>query len=176
VAKAEAVVKIPDFTVAERAAKNASWAEWATNMAVPLKEGIFAEPMETYWAFTGAGSPEGEYHRLVNVLGWQPCHASWLTVEPEQAGWNRSPEGYVVKGERGDHCLLLQPKRLYWQRKRAESDANLANVRSWRNLQKRAQEDAGDGPESSAIAKTHLMAFDETKETHHFDKNTGREV
>lgn len=175
-AAAPKTAKVPDFTVAERSAKNASWADWATNAAIPLRDGVFDEPMETYWAFTGPGSPEGEYHRLVNTLGWQPCHASWLTVEPEQAGWHKSPEGYVVKGERGDHCLLVMPKRLYWMRKRAESDANIANVKNWKNLQKRAQEDAGDGKESGAIAKTHLIAFDESKETHHFDKTNAREV
>ena len=104
--------KLPAFSIAERRAQNGDLRTLAEPDPEVLLMGV-DEPMATRWIYTGQGAPIGRFHEVTERKGWVQVHAKHIKHDPKLYGWGKSPEGFIVRGEKGEEVLVMMPSRIY---------------------------------------------------------------
>jgi hypothetical protein len=95
--------------------------------------------------FTRDAEHPDRHYEAVHELGYIPCKPEDLGVDPTSLGFTVNPEGYVVRGDKGQDLVARIPRREFQRIQRAKSDANLAGVKA-----KKLKDDV-----SQATAKVH---------------------
>lgn len=87
---------------------------------------------------------------LVHDRFWAAQNLGWVGVKPEDVidlkqigGYGKSPDGYIVRGERGQEMLMSIPKTFWDQLQLAKTKKNLEMMRDTQGEQARALEAAG---------------------------------
>lgn len=95
----------------------------------PFGSGSFAVPLKEpkRWQiriFTADEGREDRHYRAVHQLGWVPLEESDLAVVPEEIGYRKTDEGYIVSGKRGQHVIMKMPLADYKRLQMAKTAAN----------------------------------------------------
>jgi hypothetical protein len=80
---------------------------------------------------TFSADPEhpNRHYDAVHRLGWQPLTEEDLAVSIESLGYVKSPDGRIVRGEKGHEVLMAMPKEHFEAVQRAKADANLRSLK-----------------------------------------------
>lgn len=117
--------QIPDFSVVERRIKFGDENVLAGTQTIELVNQ--PEPMYLRW---GNMAMEGRNHYLQKAKGWVPVTTAELANALDAGDLGTSPEGYVVRGEKGREVLYKMPLRLYRQVEQRKAEDNLRKSRS----------------------------------------------
>ena len=71
------------------------------------------------------GIDPGKAYRARHQLGWEPVRADQLACKPEEMGWQVSPDGYIVRGVRGEEVLMWMPETDHARIQAAKERRNL---------------------------------------------------
>ena len=112
-------IPAPDLTIIERGLKNVFG---LPSTEIALKDRQFV----THWVNTGIGGDQlGKYLDA----GYLKVRPEYL-ADPDRVAFTVSPEGYVVRGNRGEELLMYTLKDAYHQRQLEKSRRNQAGMRS----------------------------------------------
>jgi len=112
-------IPAPDLEVMERGLRNVFG---LPSTEIKLKDPRFV----THWVNTGIGGDQlGKYIDA----GYLKAKPEYL-ADPDRAAFTASPEGYVVRGNRGEELLMYTMKDIYWKRQHEKARRNQLGMRN----------------------------------------------
>lgn len=106
---------------------------------------------------------------------WRAKRKGWDQVRPEDildleqiGGFNKSPEGFITRGERGNEVLMSMPKVVRQAIQVAKTRANLANIGNPNATKREVVEAAGQqiGSEAAEYLNSHIGPVGQVIDTH----------
>jgi len=82
----------------------------------------------TVRVFTQDPEHQDRHYEAVHELGYRPCTPDDFDVDVRALGLTVSPEGFVVRGAKGQDMIMRIPTKQYTAIQRAKANANLASV------------------------------------------------
>jgi hypothetical protein len=109
---------------------------------IPLKDELKGW---TVRVFTKDAEHQDRHYEAVHELGYTPCKPEDFPVDPQSLGFSLSPDGHVVRGEKGQDMVMRIPTADWKKIQRAKAMANLQSIKKHNLKEEVAQ----------ATAKTH---------------------
>jgi hypothetical protein len=166
--------QIPDFAVAERRLKHGDMDVLREPPITLVKQ---PTKMVLRW---GNSRQEGRIDRLTRIKGWRPVTPEELPQALSFYGFTKSPDGFVVRGEKGQEVLLKMPRSLYDGIQQRKSDDLLRKMRSSKHVKEAAvgqmQGDADADGTDARRRETLLRGSDRLSRSMHLEMEESSEL